>query len=302
MRIHTLVGVAEEEQESSEAKIRARGDMQFPILRKVEEILREELHHRIGYGEMAEVAITAMEEHAIGLHIGRRADELAAERETLGTTIAEIEAQELAEMVAFEEAHPEVMAGCVYDREMLCMARAQIDRELAKQDNERSDNTISERLRVARENRAAMDALGAERDWTPSQPNILQSQEEIAAGEGGILWAMKNAAWHSLQRLGTTVLIEYLELWRKKHHDYGPENHAIWGAQGCVIRLTDKLMRLKGHYFDGRMMLTDKVEDDWLDLIGYGLIGLIVERGQWPVATLEHVIEAMKEECEHGHD
>lgn len=120
-------------------------------------------------------------------------------------------------------------------------------------------------------------------------PRCLQSEDHDP-----ILWAMKEAAWSSLQRVQTHTLVEYMELWIKKHHDYGVENHAIWGCEGAIIRATDKLMRLKGHYFDGRMMLTDKTEDDWLDLIGYGLIGLVVERGQWPITTLEAVLEDME--------
>ena len=85
------------------------------------------------------------------------------------------------------------------------------------------------------------------------------------------------------------MLDEYMELWARKHNDYGPENHGIWGSQGVIIRLCDKLMRLQGHHFEGREMKTDSVEDAWLDIIGYGLIGLVVERGKWPRTTLDRI-------------
>lgn len=297
--ISALAEEAQKEQSvHAPPEVQARGKMQAPILLKVESILDEELHRRFGYSELADVAISAMEGHILQ----NKAREAWDERE-----------------------HPEVMASCVYDQDRPAvdfdtwhlnnkgrpLAEYQalcIQEEERRRDNERIGNTISERLHVAHESTAAMAALGEERDWTPSQPSQKPIEDglprpyalEPSSNDGSILLAMKNAAWASLQRLGTDVLVEYLKKWVVKHHDYGVENHAIWGCRGAVIRATDKLMRLKGQYCDGREM--KKVEDEWMDLIGYGLIGLIIEQGWWPMMSLCTVIERMKAQDQDGYE
>lgn len=52
---------------------------------------------------------------------------------------------------------------------------------------------------------------------------------------------------------------------------------------GCLIRCNDKIQRLRRHYFDEiENPLTDEtIEDTWLDLLGYALMGLICERKLW---------------------
>lgn len=99
----------------------------------------------------------------------------------------------------------------------------------------------------------------------------------------------------SMRQAATDVLVhlldEYLELWEKKQADYGYENIGLFQERGVVIRLCDKLMRLKGHYMDGREMQNESVEDTWMDCIGYGLIGLVCERGLWPHYDLASLME-----------
>lgn len=150
------------------------------------------------------------------------------------------------------------------------------------------------------EERAAMlekDHPGALEDSGADHPRLYDVMPTSpGTADDPILRAMKNAAWHSLQRIGTDVLVKYLKLWIKKHHDYGPENHAIWGCQGAIIRASDKLLRLKRSYFDEVSMENETIEDTWLDLIGYGLIGLVIERGLWPSLKLHTMIETMKAE------
>ena len=47
------------------------------------------------------------------------------------------------------------------------------------------------------------------------------------------------------------------------------------GVLGVVVRISDKFMRLKSHYIDGRPMLNESIEDTWDDLINYALYGRI---------------------------
>jgi hypothetical protein len=77
---------------------------------------------------------------------------------------------------------------------------------------------------------------------------------------------------------------EYFELWQKKQKSYGPHNIGDFGAVGCLIRSNDKIQRLKRHYInDIDVSLSDeRVEDTWLDLLGYAMMGLLCERKEWP--------------------
>lgn len=81
-----------------------------------------------------------------------------------------------------------------------------------------------------------------------------------------------------------TVMKEYFELWKRKQRSYGPHNIGAFGSQGCLIRANDKIQRLRRHYFLNKdVALSDEtIADTWLDLLGYALMGLVCERGQWP--------------------
>ncbi len=70
----------------------------------------------------------------------------------------------------------------------------------------------------------------------------------------------------------------------ERHAKYGPKNISAspygWKA-GLITRLWDKLARLRNMEGDA----TDESRTDaWLDIVGYGLIGLLNERGEWPSA------------------
>lgn len=77
---------------------------------------------------------------------------------------------------------------------------------------------------------------------------------------------------------------EYFLLWQQKQKSYGPHNIGQFGSQGCLIRSNDKIQRLIRHYFGGKdVSLSDEsIEDTWKDLMGYAIMGLMCERGQWP--------------------
>lgn len=83
------------------------------------------------------------------------------------------------------------------------------------------------------------------------------------------------------------IMEEYLELWKQKQRSYGPHNIGMFGAAGCLIRSSDKIQRLRRHYFLAKdVSLSDEsIQDSWLDLIGYALMGLMNERGQWPTIS-----------------
>lgn len=86
-----------------------------------------------------------------------------------------------------------------------------------------------------------------------------------------------------LEQISASTLAEYHELWKKKQKSYGTGNIGEFGSVGCLIRSSDKIQRLKRHYINGteNPLSDETVEDTWLDLLGYAMMGLMCERGQW---------------------
>jgi hypothetical protein len=80
------------------------------------------------------------------------------------------------------------------------------------------------------------------------------------------------------------ILAELEQTMVKKHKDYGPMN--IAGApggpmNGLRVRMYDKLARLNNLVDSGNTPNYESIEDTFLDLANYAIIGLLVQRGQW---------------------
>lgn len=79
------------------------------------------------------------------------------------------------------------------------------------------------------------------------------------------------------------AMLECFELWKERHHKYGRGNIAEFGAQGCLVRASDKMARLRKVYFSGATDTPDEsVEDSWKDGVNYFVMGLVCHRGGWP--------------------
>lgn len=79
----------------------------------------------------------------------------------------------------------------------------------------------------------------------------------------------------------------YLELFARKQHAYGVGNIDGFGEFGVLVRTNDKLERLK-RLIDPRVLREsdlEAVEDTWLDVTGYGLIGYMVHKNLWRAAV-----------------
>lgn len=77
------------------------------------------------------------------------------------------------------------------------------------------------------------------------------------------------------------IQAEVAALLRRKQADYGPVNLRLHGEFGVVVRLQDKVARLTHLLGPGRAARNEPVEDTWLDVIGYGICGLMLRRGWW---------------------
>jgi hypothetical protein len=70
----------------------------------------------------------------------------------------------------------------------------------------------------------------------------------------------------------------------KKHQDYGPYNiaRAPGGAMnGLIVRMHDKMTRLENLTYKRDTPNYESIEDTFIDLANYAIIGLLVQRGQW---------------------
>ncbi len=87
---------------------------------------------------------------------------------------------------------------------------------------------------------------------------------------------------------------EMYEMFARKHMDYGLNNIALGGEivnnsddkkfsrTGLCIRLTDKISRLKNLLVNGRSFVKGEgMEDTFIDIANYGIIGLLVGRDKW---------------------
>ena len=73
------------------------------------------------------------------------------------------------------------------------------------------------------------------------------------------------------------VAIEVATTLIEKHKDYGVDNILIFKEQGLVVRLWDKVSRLKNIVWGSK--LPETLEDTWKDMAGYAIIGMMLQRG-----------------------
>ena len=87
---------------------------------------------------------------------------------------------------------------------------------------------------------------------------------------------------------------EMYEMFARKHMDYGLNNIALGGdivnnsddkkfsLTGLAIRLTDKISRLRNLLVNGKNYVQGEgMEDTFIDIANYGIIGLLVGRNKW---------------------
>lgn len=64
-----------------------------------------------------------------------------------------------------------------------------------------------------------------------------------------------------------------------KQKDYGPKNimnSVVDPNTGIAVRLSDKIARIVNLSKPGKTPNNESIRDTWIDIIGYGLVGLMV--------------------------
>lgn len=87
----------------------------------------------------------------------------------------------------------------------------------------------------------------------------------------------------------TLIASELTELMISKQRDYGKANILDFGEQGVLVRVNDKLARLKNLLSPNgeKQPNHESIEDTWRDLANYAIIALLLRRGYFSLPMEE---------------
>jgi hypothetical protein len=126
----------------------------------------------------------------------------------------------------------------------------------------------------------------------------IMSDREIMDAKSGVSSKISikifEKEYPSLSNEFQNIQQEQYEMFARKHLDYGLNNITLGGdivnnsddkqfsLTGLCIRLTDKISRLKNLLVNGRSFVKGEgIEDTFIDIANYGIIGLLVGRNKW---------------------
>ena len=125
---------------------------------------------------------------------------------------------------------------------------------------------------------------------------IIMSDREIMDSKHGTISAVDKfeEEYPDLSVEFIKIQQEMYVMFAAKHMDYGLNNITLGGdivnnsddkqfsLTGLCIRLTDKISRLKNLLINGRSFVEGEgMEDTFIDIANYGIIGLLVGRDKW---------------------
>lgn len=82
-------------------------------------------------------------------------------------------------------------------------------------------------------------------------------------------------------RRALRIALANIQTLDRKQRDYGSSNIAAFGEYGVMVRVWDKVSRLRNLLQNVKDPANESVEDTWLDLANYAIIGLLCRRGEW---------------------
>lgn len=74
---------------------------------------------------------------------------------------------------------------------------------------------------------------------------------------------------------------ELLQVFLKKHKDYGKENILSIEELGISMRILEKTQRLKNLLMSQDQPANESIEDTWTDIAVYAIIGMLYRRQQF---------------------
>ena len=101
---------------------------------------------------------------------------------------------------------------------------------------------------------------------------IVESPLDLLALEYDIQTEMGRAA--------LLVALENVATLDRKQRDYGSRNISEFGEFGILMRVWDKICRLK-NLMGQENPQNESIDDSWLDMANYAIIAILVRRGIW---------------------
>lgn len=94
------------------------------------------------------------------------------------------------------------------------------------------------------------------------------------------------------------VLAEANLLFQQKNESYGPNNIAIAGYQGVLIRTSDKFQRLLNLQTNqiSEELNSESIEDSLLDILNYAAIMILLRRNIWPEVNHKNHINLIEQQ------
>ena len=77
------------------------------------------------------------------------------------------------------------------------------------------------------------------------------------------------------------ILKELGILLRRKNEMYGDGNIDMIGKDGVILRVQEKIERIKHLLAKKENPEEEPIEDSWKDIAGFGIIGLMLSRKKW---------------------
>lgn len=78
------------------------------------------------------------------------------------------------------------------------------------------------------------------------------------------------------------IVLSDIKTFDSKQHDYGSTNISEFGEKGVLVRVNDKVARLKNLIWNEKKPSNESIEDSWGDTSVYGVIARMCKRGLWP--------------------
>ena len=125
--------------------------------------------------------------------------------------------------------------------------------------------------------------------------DLIESRKdfEVYQAESDHTVAQFEEEYPELSREFKKIQKEMYRMFAAKHMDYGLQNISLGGdltkendkkfsLTGLAIRLTDKISRLRNLLTNGRNFVKGEgMEDTFIDIANYGIIGMLVGRNKW---------------------
>lgn len=77
------------------------------------------------------------------------------------------------------------------------------------------------------------------------------------------------------------VMCSNAQVFDRKQQDYGSRNISDFGELGVLVRTNDKVQRIRNLLGQTNAPSNESIEDSWLDLANYGIIGYLVHKDLW---------------------